>query len=60
MEAQFKIANISVDNTKFNHIIASFDPTYLQAVSDIVRNPPAADKYETIKNRLITEFTASV
>lgn len=59
MEAQFTIAGISQDTTKFNHIIASFDPIYLQAVSDIVRNPPILDKYDTIKNRLINEFTAS-
>lgn len=59
MEAQFQIANITLDTTKFNHVIASFEPQYLQSVSDIVRNPPIENKYQTIKQRLIAEYTAS-
>lgn len=59
MEAQFSIAAIVNDGTKFNHIIASLDPNYLQAVSDIVRTPPTEEKYETLKTRIINEFTLS-
>lgn len=59
MEAQFRNAGITRDQTKFDHVIAQFDPKYLQTVSDIVRNPPETDKYSALKNRLIKEFTDS-
>lgn len=59
IEAQFTNAAISVDFTKYNHVIASLDPQYLSVVSDLIRNPPAENKYTTLKDRLIKEFTAS-
>ncbi|XP_031634667.1 uncharacterized protein LOC116347975, partial [Contarinia nasturtii] len=59
MEAQFTNGNITRDNAKYNHVIASLDPKYLATVSDLVRNPPDTNKYESLKTRLISEFTAS-
>lgn len=59
MEAQFRNASITNENTKFDHVIAQLEPKYLQMVSDVVRNPPPQNKYTTLKERLIKEFTDS-
>lgn len=59
MESQFHLAGITRDNTKYHHILGSLDPIYLASVVDIMENPPAVDKYETIKNRIIAEFQQS-
>lgn len=59
MEAQFSLAGITRDHTKYNHVLGSLDPIYLTSVLDIIKNPPTNDKYESIKNRIITEFQQS-
>lgn len=59
MEAQFSLANITRDLTKYNHILGTLEPTYLTSVMDIIENPPLANKYEAIKNRIIGEFQQS-
>lgn len=56
MEAQFSLAGITCDHTKYHHIVDSIDPIFLTSVLDIIENPPAVDKYETIKNRIIAKF----
>lgn len=59
VESNFALAKITNDLTKYNHLIASIDPETLSTVSDILFTPPATDKYETLKTRLIAEFSAS-
>jgi hypothetical protein len=59
VESNFDLAKITNDVTKYNHLISSVDPQTLSAVSDILFAPPATDKYETLKQRLITEFSDS-
>lgn len=59
MEAQFRNARITAENTKYDHIVASLDPQYLQLVSDIIRNPPTENPYTELKQRIIKEFTDS-
>lgn len=58
-EAQFALAKVTVDGTKYNHIIAKVDQTVLRHVSDIVADPPATGKYEAIKARLLSRFEMS-
>ena len=58
-ESNFELSGITADQTKYNNIIAAIDPETLSAVSDILLNPPASDKYDTLKNRLIAEFSDS-
>lgn len=53
LEAQFDIANITVDATKFNHVISAIESDVLNSVTDIILHPPATDKYTTLKQRLI-------
>lgn len=59
IEAQFRTANISVDQTKFDHAIALFDPKHLSKISDFLRDPPRTGKYDAFKARILTEFTDS-
>ncbi|GFR05232.1 uncharacterized protein TNCT_356151 [Trichonephila clavata] len=53
LEAQFALAGITADDTKFNHVISAIDSDILNCVCDIILKPPDADKYSTLKNRLI-------
>lgn len=59
MEAQFTLAGITRDNTKYNHILGTLDPTYLTSVMDLIECPPSENKYVTIKERIINEFQQS-
>lgn len=59
MESQFAVAGITVDQTKYHHVISSLDAKFLLHVSDIIRNPPADGKYAAVKKALIDEFTDS-
>ena len=52
LEAQFALANITSDATKFNHVIAAIDSDVLNSVSDILMKPPNVDKYDALKTRL--------
>lgn len=58
-EAQFVLAGVTRDDTKFYHIIAKVDQTVLCHISDLVANPPEVDKYAAIKNRLLKRFEMS-
>nr|XP_042907727.1 uncharacterized protein LOC122271232 [Parasteatoda tepidariorum] len=59
VESNFELAKITKDVTKYNYLIAAIDPETLAAVSDILLEPPATDKYDTLKKRLIAEFSDS-
>lgn len=58
-ESNFELSGITVDATKYNNIVAAIDPETLSAVSDILLNPPTTNKYATLKDRLIQEFSES-
>lgn len=58
-EAQFELANVVRDHTKFNHIVAKIDQTVICHVADIITNPPEANKYAAVKERLISRFQVS-
>ncbi|GBM86280.1 Transposon Tf2-8 polyprotein [Araneus ventricosus] len=53
LEAQFALAGITVDDTKFNRVISAVDSEILNSVSDIILRPPDIDKYTILKKRLI-------
>lgn len=59
MESQFAVAGITVDQTKYHHVISSLEAKYLLQIGDIIRNPPATGKYDAVKTALISEFTDS-
>lgn len=58
-EAQFALANVVRDHTKFYHIIAKIDQSVICHVADLVTTPPETNKYETVKQRLISRFQVS-
>ncbi|XP_036332222.1 uncharacterized protein LOC118743564 [Rhagoletis pomonella] len=59
VEAQFVRSGISTDETKFYAIVAEVDSAILAHASDIISAPPATNKYNTLKERLIDEFGES-
>lgn len=58
-EAQFEIAGISKDSTKYGHLLSILDARLADEVEDIIANPPAEDKYEHLKSELIKRFSIS-
>ena len=59
VEFQFKLANITVDDTKFSYVVSNLEPLYAKEVRDVITNPPATDKYEKFKTELIKRLSAS-
>lgn len=60
LEAQFTIAGITVDATKFYHVISVVESDILNTVSDIILNPTdETNKYAKLKERLINLHSES-
>lgn len=59
LEAQFQISGITADLTKYNYVISAIETNILAQVTDIIIQPPNDNKYETIKNRLISIYSDS-
>jgi hypothetical protein len=59
VESSFRVARISDDTTKFHTIVANADTSILTHIKDIIRNPPAEGKYDTLKKRLLNSFETS-
>lgn len=58
-EAQFHLARITQDETKFWHIVARIDQSVICHISDLVNTPPVINKYQAVKDRLIARFALS-
>lgn len=56
VEAAFALFNVTADATRFRHVITQLDSQTLPAIGDIILNPPAADKYLAIKNRIMSSY----
>ncbi|GFU88558.1 uncharacterized protein TNCV_4442351 [Trichonephila clavipes] len=50
---------ISSDDTKYSALVANLDAETLSYVSYIVLSPPNSDKYHTLSQQLITQFSDS-
>nr|XP_042911943.1 uncharacterized protein LOC122272377 [Parasteatoda tepidariorum] len=59
VESAFTLSNITKDETKYASLIAHIDAETLSHVSDLLFSPPATNKYDALKERLITEFSDS-
>lgn len=59
LEAQFSLAKITSETTKFNHVVAAVEADVLTSVSDIIVNPPEEQPYEALKKRLIESHSES-
>ena len=51
-EAQFAIKNITVELTKFYHVVTALDGPTAQRVTDLLETPPRESPYTTLKDRL--------
>lgn len=59
IEAQFAIAGIVNDKTKYNYIISALPIEIISNVFDIVENPPADNLYQNIKSNIIGRLSSS-
>ncbi|GFU90217.1 hypothetical protein TNCV_3874211 [Trichonephila clavipes] len=57
--ATITFSGISSDDTKYSALVANLDAETLSYVSDIALSPPNSDKYHTLSQRLITQFSDS-
>ncbi|KAM9327638.1 uncharacterized protein KZ484_019100 [Pholidichthys leucotaenia] len=55
-EAQFILAGITADDTKFYHIVSKLDFATSRCVRSLIRQPPARDKYETLKATIVANY----
>ncbi len=58
-EAQFQVRKITQDDTKYYYALAALDQDTATRVVDLIENPLANNKYNTLKDRLITTFALS-
>lgn len=59
LESQFITSAITSDTTKYHTLVGSIESNILNHVSQIVEEPPAVNKYETLKAALLNEFVES-
>ncbi|XP_067125308.1 uncharacterized protein [Centruroides vittatus] len=59
LESQFVLANISHNETKYSHVVASLSERMTTKVQDILATPPNTDKYKAIKRALIDRMSQS-
>ncbi|GFT52608.1 uncharacterized protein TNCV_3765141 [Trichonephila clavipes] len=55
----FTFSGISSDDTKYSALVANLDAETLSYVSDTVLSPRTIEKYHTLSQRLITQFSDS-
>lgn len=58
-EAQFLLAGINTDVTKYSYVLSQIDHKVAGEIEDIVTNPPAEGKYAILKDTLIKRFSTS-
>lgn len=59
-EAQFSISRVTLDVTKYNHVIANLPQDIAESIMDQLSNPPKIDMYENIKKTLISRHSLSI
>ena len=58
-EAQFSLADITTELTKYYHVISQLDVQAAAEVEDIINNPPAHQPYTHLRQRLIERLSSS-
>ena len=58
-EAQFHLRSITVDKTKFAHVLTMLDSTTAEYAMDIIQAPPNEDAYGALKSRLTGAYAVS-
>ncbi|XP_064458440.1 uncharacterized protein LOC135368832 [Ornithodoros turicata] len=58
-EAQFSLAGVTPQQTKFYHVISALTPTAADEVYDVLANPSPTTPYDQLKKALLQRTTAS-
>jgi hypothetical protein len=58
-EAQFTLASISSEQTKFCYVISQLDHRYAMEVEDIITSPPEQNPYSTLRAKLVRRLPSS-
>lgn len=58
-EAQFALREITADSTKYYYVVAALTNSTAGRVVSLIENPPAANKYDTLKAHLKETFGLS-
>ena len=56
VEAQFVIRGITVDSTKFYHVVAALDPATARRLRDTIKYAPEGSRYDALKTLLVNAF----
>lgn len=59
VEAQFTLAGVTTDISKFNIVVAAIESRVLAQIADAVTNPPEQDKFLNLKKQLLERFGSS-
>lgn len=58
-EAALQISRVRGDESKFNLVLSMLDPDTLSDIEDVIRSPPAQNKYAALKNAILSRLTDS-
>jgi hypothetical protein len=58
-EAQFALASVTSEKTKFNYVISQLEYRHAAKVVDIIIIPPANEAYTTLKTELVRRLSSS-
>lgn len=58
-EQIFALNRITADMSKYRHVVAVLPQEVMSSVVDLLRNPPNSNKYESLKQALITRHSFS-
>jgi hypothetical protein len=58
-EAQFELAAITSERSKFNHIISQLDHRHAAEVEDVITSLPERQPYKTLKSELVRRLSTS-
>lgn len=59
IESQFALGGITQDATKYAYVLAHIETKYAREIKDLIINPPAANRYEAVKEALIRRLSVS-
>ncbi len=59
LEAQFDLANILDDRSRFFHVIASLPAEVASRIDFLIENPPDLNKYQALKEALLSAYEKS-
>lgn len=58
-EAQFNLASVTSETTKFNYVVSQLEYRHAAEVEDIIISPPANEPYTTLKAELVRRLSSS-